>query len=165
MKLSQAGEEEFPMLVNQLLSMKGMSGKPGVESSTIITIKPEATLAEAVAILSERRIGAIVVSSDGRKPEGILSERDIVRKLGSQGSDPLSGAVRDVMTANVQTCTTGEDALTILERMTQGRFRHLPVVDGEGNMLGVISIGDAVSGRLKELADEKDALTGMIMGN
>lgn len=153
------------MLVNQLLSMKGLSGKPGVESATIITIKPDATLADAVALLAERRIGAIVVSSDGRKPEGILSERDIVRQLGKRGGDILSVPVSDVMTASVQTCTTGEDALVILERMTQGRFRHLPVVDGEGNMLGVISIGDAVSGRLKELADEKDALTGMIMGN
>lgn len=153
------------MLVNQLLSMKGLSGKPGVESATIITIKPDATLGEAVTLLTEKKIGAVVVSSDGRKPEGILSERDIVRQLGKKKGDILSGKVSDIMTASVQTCTTGENALTILERMTQGRFRHLPVVDGEGNMLGVISIGDAVSGRLKELADEKDALTGMIMGN
>ena len=69
------------------------------------------------------------------------------------------------MTREVQTCTTSEDALAILERMTKGRFRHLPVVDQDGRMIGVVSIGDAVSGRLKELADEKDALTGMIMGN
>ena len=72
--------------------------------------------------------------------------------------------VRDVMTPDPQTCTMGDDALVILELMTQGRFRHLPVVDGDGNMLGVVSIGDAVSGRLKELAAEKEALTGMIMG-
>lgn len=153
------------MLVNQLLSMKNSSGKAGLETGTIITIKPDATLSEAVALLAEKRIGAVVVSSDGRKPEGILSERDIVRQLGKKGADLLSGKVSEIMTASVQTCTTGEDALTILERMTQGRFRHLPVVDAEGNMLGLISIGDAVSGRLKELADEKDALTGMIMGN
>lgn len=153
------------MLVNQLLSMKGLSGKPGVESATIVTIKPDATLEDAAKMLSERRIGAIVVSSDGRKPEGILSERDVVLQLGEKGAEVLKTPIRDVMTTSVQTCTTGEDALTILERMTQGRFRHLPVVDGEGNMLGVISIGDAVSGRLKELADEKDALTGMIMGS
>lgn len=153
------------MLVNQLLSMKGLSGKPGVEATTIITIKPDATLEDAAKLLSERRIGAIVVSSDGRKPEGILSERDIVRQLGDKGPEVLNLPIREVMTTSVQTCTTGEDALHILERMTQGRFRHLPVVDGDGNMLGVISIGDAVSGRLKELADEKDALTGMIMGS
>lgn len=153
------------MLVNQLLSMKGLSGKPGVESATIFTIAPDATLGDAAKLLAEKRIGAIVVSSDGRKPDGILSERDIVRQIGEHGRDILDSPLRDVMTTSVQTCTTGEDALVILERMTQGRFRHLPVVDGDGNMLGVISIGDAVSGRLKELADEKDALTGMIMGS
>lgn len=153
------------MLVNQLLSMKNMSDKPGVEANTIITIDPDATLADAAKLLSERRIGAVVVSTDGRKPEGILSERDIVRQLGAHGPEVLSTRIREVMTKAVQTCTTGEDALAILERMTQGRFRHLPVIDDQGNMLGVISIGDAVSGRLKELAAEKDALTGMIMGS
>lgn len=153
------------MLVKQLLSLKQSSGKPGIEAATIITIKPDATLAEAAELLAEQRIGAVVVSSDGRKPAGILSERDIVRQLAKGGADILSTPISGVMTQEVQTCTTGEDALTILERMTQGRFRHLPVVDDDGNMLGVISIGDAVSGRLKELAAEKDALTGMIMGS
>lgn len=152
------------MLVNQLLSMKSTSGKPGIEAQTILTIRPDATLGEAVAMLAEKRIGAVVVSDDGKKPQGILSERDIVRQLGRNGPDVLSTPIRDVMTRDPQTCTMGDDALVILERMTQGRFRHLPVVDGEGNMLGVVSIGDAVSGRLKELAAEKEALTGMIMG-
>lgn len=152
------------MLVNQMLSAKG-EAKPGIEPVTIITIKPEATLAEAAALLSERRIGAVVVSSDGRKPDGILSERDIVRQLGARGPSILGTPISEVMTKNVQTCTTGDDALGVLERMTAGRFRHLPVVDADGNMVGVISIGDAVSSRLKELAAEKEALTGMIMGN
>jgi len=153
------------MLVRQLLSMKSDSGKAGIEAGTIITIKPEATLAEAVKLLADQRIGAVVVSSDGRTPEGILSERDVVRQLVAHGSGVLDTPLGKVMTRAVQTCTTGEDALTILERMTQGRFRHLPVVDDSGHMLGLISIGDAVSGRLKELAAEKDALTGMIMGS
>lgn len=152
------------MLVNQMLSMKSTSGKPGIEARTIVTIRPEATLAEAARMLSEKRIGAVVVSDDGKKPQGILSERDIVRQLGAHGPDVLSTPIAEVMTRNVQTCTMGDDAMVILERMTQGRFRHLPVVDGDGNMLGVVSIGDAVSGRLKELAAEKEALTGMIMG-
>lgn len=152
------------MLVNQLLSMKSSSGKPGIEAQTILTIRPDATLGEAVKMLSDLRIGAVVVSDDGRKPHGILSERDIVRQLGAHGPDVLSTHISEVMTRDVQTCTMGEDALTILERMTQGRFRHLPVVDDNGEMLGVVSIGDAVSGRLKELAAEKEALTGMIMG-
>lgn len=153
------------MLVKQLLSMKASSGKKGIEAATIVTIKPDATLADAARLLAEQRIGAVVVSDDGRKPAGILSERDIVRQLGKSGPEILSTPLSDVMTKNVQTCTTGEDALTILERMTEGRFRHLPVVDESGDMLGVISIGDAVSGRLKELAAEKEALTGMIMGS
>ncbi|MBK4215276.1 CBS domain-containing protein [Paracoccus caeni] len=153
------------MLVNQLLSMKTISGKDGIESGSIITIAPDATLAEAVRLLSERRIGAVVVSTDGATPEGILSERDIVRQLGANGPDILSSPINSIMTKAVQTCTAGEDALVVLDRMTQGRFRHMPVVDGDGRMLGVISIGDAVSGRLKELAAEKEALTGMIMGS
>lgn len=153
------------MLVKQLLSMKEGSGKPGIEAASIITIKPGATLADAVSLLSELRIGAVVVSEDGETPTGILSERDIVRQLGKAGPDVLSLPISQVMTKSVQTCSTGEDALTILERMTEGRFRHLPVVDENGRMLGVVSIGDAVSGRLKELAAEKDALTGMIMGS
>lgn len=152
------------MLVNQMLSMKSNSGKPGIEAQTIVTIRPDATLAEAAKMLSEKRIGAVVVSEDGRKPQGILSERDIVRQLGAHGPDVLSTPIAEVMTRDVQTCTMGDDALVILERMTQGRFRHLPVVDGDGNMLGVVSIGDAVSGRLQELSAEKEALTGMIMG-
>ncbi len=153
------------MLVRQLLSMKTASGKVGIEGETLITISPDATLADAARLLSDKRIGAVVVSSDGRKPQGILSERDIVRQLGQHGPDILTTPIAEVMTRSVQTCTTGEDAVTILERMTQGRFRHLPVVDENGDMLGVVSIGDAVSGRLKELAAEKEALTGMIMGS
>lgn len=153
------------MLVKQLLSMKEASGKPGIAAATIVTIKPEATLGEAVRLLSEQRIGAVVVSEDGKTPSGILSERDIVRQLGKLGPEVLSTPISEVMTRAVQTCVPGEDALTILERMTEGRFRHLPVVDESGHMLGVVSIGDAVSGRLKELAAEKEALTGMIMGS
>lgn len=153
------------MLVKQLLSMKEASGKPGMAAATIITIRPDATLAEAAQLLSEQRIGAVVVSEDGKSPAGILSERDIVRRLGQGGAEALSQPISEVMTREVQTCATGDDAMVILERMTAGRFRHMPVVDEAGHMLGVVSIGDAVSGRLKELAAEKDALTGMIMGS
>lgn len=152
------------MLVRQLLSMKSDSAKPWIDPSLIVTIQPDTTMADAARLLAEKRIGAVVVSTDGKRPEGILSERDIVRQLGEHGAEILSYPVSEFMTRSVQTCTTGDDALTILERMTEGRFRHMPVVDEQGEMLGVISIGDAVSGRLKELAAEKEALTGMIMG-
>ena len=146
------------MIVKQILAMK--SGP-----DEIVTIRPDTTVAEAARLLSERRIGAVVVSSDGRKAEGILSERDIVRELGKRGAAILDQPISELMTRKLMTCATGDDALVILERMTQGRFRHLPVVDENGHMLGIVSIGDAVSARLKELAAEKEALTGMIMGN
>ena len=153
------------MLVKQILSLKDGSDKPGVSARAVLTISPDASVAEAAAFLAEHRIGAVVVSANGTRPDGILSERDIVRQIGRSGAAVLDGKVADIMTSDVQTCAMGEDAWVILERMTKGRFRHLPVVDENGDMLGVVSIGDAVSGRLKELAAEKDALTGMIMGN
>lgn len=152
------------MLVKQLLSMKSSSGKPGIEAQTTLTIRSDATLHEALALLARHGIGAVVVSDDGKTPQGILSERDVVRQLGHGGPAVLAQPIGQMMTRSVQTCALGDDALDVLERMTQGRFRHMPVVDETGAMLGVVSIGDAVSGRLKELAAEKEALTGMIMG-
>lgn len=145
------------MLVNQILSMKA--------SGVIITVAPDASVADAAKLLSEKRIGAIVVSDDGKLPLGILSERDIVRELGKRGASVLDQPISDLMTRKLMTCSIRDDAMEILNRMTQGRFRHLPVVDEQGHMLGIVSIGDAVSARLKELAAEKEALTGMIMGN
>ena len=84
--------------------------------------------------------------------------------FGENGAGSLQGQVADLMTRKLVTCVTGDDALSVLDRMTQGRFRHMPVVDDEGGMIGLISIGDVVSARLKELNAEKEALTGMIMG-
>lgn len=146
------------MIVKQILAMK-----TGPES--IVTVRPDMSVADAARLLSEKRIGAVVVSEDGQRPAGILSERDIVRELGRSGADVLQRKVADLMTSKVSTCVCADDALEVLERMTQGRFRHLPVVNDKGEMLGVVSIGDVVFGRLKELSAEKEALTGMIMGN
>lgn len=152
------------MLVRQILAVKS-AARPGAPAGeSVVTIAPDATIGEAAALLSEMRIGAVVVSADGQRPDGILSERDIVRELGRRGTPVLHLLVRDVMTSRIMTCRTGDDALTVLERMTEGRFRHLPVVDDDGLMIGLVSIGDAVSGRLKELAADKEALEGMIMG-
>lgn len=144
------------MIVKQILAMK--SGPDHVE-----TVSPDDPVSRAIELLANRRIGAVVVTSDGIAPEGILSERDIVRDL-ARGGDTLTRKVSDLMTREVATCICADDALAVLERMTEGRFRHLPVVDADGRLIGVVSIGDAVSARLKELASEKDALTGMIMG-
>ena len=143
------------MLVNQILSMKA--------SGEIFTVGPETSVAEATRLLSEKRIGAIVVSEDGKIPLGILSERDIVRELSRKGADCLDQTVDSVMTAAIVGCTRSDTADQVLERMTEGRFRHMPVMEA-GAMIGMISIGDVVKGRLMELAMEKDALEGMIKG-
>jgi CBS domain-containing protein len=147
------------MLVHQILRAKtAMPGRDGV-----VTISPEKTLAEAATMLSEMRIGAVIVSRDGSKPDGILSERDIVREVGRRGIGCMSDAVRDAMTRDVVACAPEDKADAVLVKMTNGRFRHMPVMEGDA-MVGVISIGDVVKARLDELSMEKEALEGMIMG-
>ncbi|PRX38280.1 CBS domain-containing protein [Meinhardsimonia xiamenensis] len=144
------------MLVKQILKAKG--------DQSVATIRPDAPVSEAARILSEKRIGALVVSSDGERPEGIISERDIVRELGRSGDACLRTTVDTIMTREPVTCTADQKADEILSRMTEGRFRHMPVVEGD-RMIGLISIGDVVKARLDELSMEKEALTGMIMGH
>lgn len=144
------------MLVQQILNAK--------PEQSVVTVPPGATVREAVEVLAARRIGAVVVSSDGARIAGILSERDIVRELGRHGPAILDRPVESMMTATIVTCTRGDTALQVIERMTTGRFRHMPVVE-EGRMTGMVSIGDVVKARLDELAMEKDALEGMIRGN
>ncbi|MGR3464166.1 CBS domain-containing protein [Limimaricola sp.] len=144
------------MLVQQILKSKA--------SDAVATVAPDTTVAEAARQLSEKRIGALVVSQDGKHALGILSERDIVREIGRRGTDCLSEKVSEMMTADPVTCHRDEVADHVLSRMTEGRFRHIPVVDGE-EMVGLISIGDVVKARLSELSMEKDALEGMIMGH
>jgi len=144
------------MLVAQILKSKG--------SAEVATIAPSATVQEAAEMLAARRIGAVVVSRDGTRPEGILSERDIVKALAQDGSDCLARNVFDLMTTDLMTCSPEDTSDAVLRRMTEGRFRHLPVVS-DGWMVGLISIGDVVKARLAELAMERDALEGMIMGH
>jgi CBS domain-containing protein len=147
---------EDPMLVAQILN--------GKANDEVVTIRPGATVAAAAETLSSRRIGALIVSSDGKTPEGILSERDIVRELGKRGPVCLNDKVSDIMTSKLVSCTREDSAVAVLERMTEGRFRHMPVMEGKV-MAGLISIGDVVKARLSELSMERDALEGMIMGN
>lgn len=143
------------MLVSQILKSKADDG--------VVTVPPGTTLAKCAEVLSSRRIGALIVSPDGKKVNGILSERDIVRELGRRGSGCLNDRVEAVMTAKTIHCRMTDSADQVMEAMTQGRFRHMPVVEG-GQMVGLISIGDVVKARLSELAMEKDALEGMIKG-
>lgn len=130
----------------------------------MITVEPGTSVAEAAQILAERRIGGVIVSKDGRQADGILSERDIVRSLALRGAVCLSETVDQMMTRNPVSCTKSETADSVLERMTNGRFRHMPVVEGE-DLVGIVTIGDVVKARLEELSMEKDALEGMIMGH
>ncbi|HEY0213441.1 MAG TPA: CBS domain-containing protein [Paenirhodobacter sp.] len=144
------------MQVLQILKAKG--------DAAVITVPPDATIGAAVQLLAERRIGAVIVSRDGTTADGILSERDIVRELSRQGAAVLEQPIETVMTRKITTCLRTDTIQDVLERMTAGRFRHMPVVE-DGQMLGLISIGDAVKARLEALHMEKEALTGMIMGN
>jgi CBS domain-containing protein len=127
----------------------------------IITVKPTDLVRTAAEVLAKHRIGAVIVSGDGAMVDGILSERDIVRALGTTGPGCMTQTVQDLMTAEVIGCHLDDTATSVMERMTDGRFRHMPVIDG-GRMIGVISIGDVVKARLAEIESENSALTGMI---
>ncbi|MBE3637746.1 CBS domain-containing protein [Mangrovicoccus algicola] len=143
------------MQVGQILKSKAQSG--------VVTITPDQTVGAVAELLSSRKIGAVIVSTDGRRVDGILSERDIVRELGRRGAICLEDKASQIMTANPVCCEIGENSDEIFAKMNEGRFRHMPVVE-EGEMIGLISIGDVVKARLAEMAMEKTALEGMIMG-
>ncbi|MFK7937986.1 MAG: CBS domain-containing protein [Roseovarius sp.] len=144
------------MLVQQILQAKGDTG--------VITVTPDTEVSDAAKLLAERRIGGLVVSGDGTRADGILSERDIVRSLAMRGSACLQDKVRDLMTANPVCCSQQDSSDTVLSRMTDGRFRHMPVVH-DGALVGIVTIGDVVKARMDELSMEKNALEGMIMGH
>ncbi len=143
------------MLVSQIVRNKS--------AQDVVTVPPETTLSQAAQVLADNRIGALVVSPDGEKVLGILSERDIVREIARRGAACLGVRVDEVMTRNVYGCKMDDKADLVLQTMTAKRFRHIPVMDG-GRMISLISIGDVVAARMSELEVEKDALTGMIMG-
>jgi len=132
-------------------------------TSDVITVKLGSLVSETAKILAERRIGAVVVYNEGTTVEGILSERDIVRELARSGAACLSFVVDKIMTKNPVTCLLQNSAEQVLQTMTEGRFRHMPVVEN-GKLIGLITLGDVVKARLSELAMEKDALEGMIKG-
>jgi CBS domain-containing protein len=144
------------MLVSQILKSKS--------DDVVVMSPPTLKVSEAARTLSEKRIGTLVISSDGKSPIGILSERDIVRELGKQGSGCLDKTVDELMTKKLVTCSLDDRTDAILQKMTEGRFRHMPVLK-DGALVGLISLGDVVKARLSQLAMEKDALEGMIMGH
>lgn len=140
------------MIVKSIIDAKG---------GNVVTIEPAATLDVAAKLLAERRIGAVVVLGADNRVVGILSERDIVRTVSQRGAAALQEQVAQVMTRKVATCTLDETIHSIMERMTAGKFRHVPVIE-QGRLTGIVSIGDVVKHRIVEMEHEAAALRDYI---
>jgi CBS domain-containing protein len=140
------------MNVKNILAGKG---------SDIVGIEPNADLAAAALMLSKHKIGAVVIRGAGGRLAGILSERDIVRALAEHGTEALSLPVAKVMTRNVTTCGEDDTIASLMEKMTAGKFRHVPVVT-KGELVGLVSIGDVVKQRVGEIEQESEQLRDYI---
>ena len=140
------------MIVKNILASK---------RGNVVTIEPTADLAEAVRLLTERHIGAVVVLSADNRVIGILSERDVVRALAERGATALSEPISQVMTRDVNTCSEDATVEGLMGRMTDGRFRHMPVVQ-QGKLIGIVSIGDVVKSRVEEIDHEARTLRDYI---
>jgi CBS domain-containing protein len=145
--------KEVAVKISDVLRAKGAG---------VVTIRPDDSVASLLAMLDEHRIGAVVVSSDGVTVEGIVSERDIVRHLHSTGTSILDGAVSAIMTSDVTTGSAKDDIADLASTMTELRVRHVPIVDDEGKLAAIVSIGDIVKHRLSELQSERDQLRDYI---
>ncbi len=130
------------------------------KGSDVVTIEPTTTVSELLATLSVRNVGAVPVVDAGELV-GIVSERDVVRRLHGGGAAVLEGRVADIMTSGVTTCAPGDAVADLARVMTAGRFRHLPVVDG-GRLVGIVSIGDLVKARIGLLEEEREQLQSYI---
>ena len=127
----------------------------------VVTVAPDATVLSLIALLDEHGIGALVVSTDGRSVDGIVSERDVVRRLHAAGAGVLDLPVAEIMTAEVETCAPDVSIEHLMRLMTDKRVRHVPVV-AQGALTGIVSIGDVVKHRIDELQVERDELVGYI---
>jgi CBS domain-containing protein len=136
------------MNIAQILNAKGRA---------VSTARPDATLSEIIGKLAEKKIGAIVIVGDNGKVAGIVSERDIIRRLGVAGAAALDEPVSSAMTATVITCHESSTLEEMMEVMTQGRFRHVPVIE-EGSLVGIVSIGDVVKHHVAEVEMEVTAM-------
>lgn len=142
------------MLVRQILKSKGDS---------VFMTRPDTLISDAAATLSKEKIGVLVVSVGDGSVVGILSERDIVRSLGERGVACLSQTVESLMTRDLTYASLSDTGETIARQMSEGRFRHMPVLE-DGKLIGIVSQGDVVKARLEELAMENESMQGMIMG-
>jgi CBS domain-containing protein len=136
------------MTVSQILNTKGRE---------VITASPEQSMLAVARVLSEKRIGAVVVIDSTGKIEGIASERDFVRAIAAQGAKALDCPVRELMTTNVKICTTDDTEAELMALMTENRIRHLPVVE-DGQLAGMISIGDVVKFRMEAIEHEAEEM-------
>jgi CBS domain-containing protein len=141
------------MTISIILASKGRE---------VVTIAPSASLASAVGLLVEKRIGAVLILGADRRVVGILSERDVVRALAERGAGALEEPVSQTMTRRVSTCNENESVFNIMERMTDDRSRHVPVVD-QGKLVGIVSIGDVVKHRLQEMERDSAAMHNYIL--
>lgn len=142
------------MLISQLLQRKG---------GNVATVMPGTSISDAVAALAAHRVGALVVSADGASLDGILSERDIVRGLAAHGVSTMDLTAGDLMTADVVTCSKEATTEQLMAEMTARRFRHVPVIE-DGKLIGIVSIGDVVNARVRELETEAEQLNNYIIG-
>jgi CBS domain-containing protein len=129
-------------------------------SQNVVTISPDAGVRELIALLAEHNIGALIVSNDGTSLDGIVSERDVVRHLHSDGT-VVNNIVSAIMTDVVEICSPDDDLDVVMQTMTERRFRHIPVVSN-GNLVGIVSIGDVVKHKIGQLEFERDQLDGYI---
>jgi CBS domain-containing protein len=143
------------MRVKDVLKNKGTS---------VVTVRPDATCRALLALLAEHNIGAVVVSADGVTVGGIVSERDIVRRLNDRGDAVLDGPVADICSRQVSTCGMDDRVEQLSATMTQRRIRHLPVVDPGGRLVGIVSIGDMVKSTIDQLEFDRQNLIDYVQG-
>jgi len=143
------------MRISDVLQNKG---------SGVTTLDASATVRELVEVLADRGIGAVIVSADGRSPAGMVSERDVVRHLQSKAEGLLDQPLDRIMTTDVVVCGLPDKVDSVLQLMTERRIRHVPVLDDDARVVGIVSIGDLVKNRIDELAQERDQLTNYISG-
>lgn len=127
----------------------------------VVSIRPDAGVRELLALLAERNVGAVVVSADGQSLDGIVSERDVVRRLHSDGT-VVDNTVGAIMTGTVETCSPEDSLDEVMQVMTRRRFRHLPVCSDDGTLVGVVSIGDVVKHKIEALEFERDQLDSYV---
>lgn len=141
------------MQISRVLQSKG---------STVVTVAPDQDVTTLVSLLTQHRVGALVVSPDGSQVAGIVSERDVVRALAERGAAVLTEPVSAIATAVVHTATPDSSVEELMTRMTEARVRHIPVLDAQQHLVGIVSIGDVVKNHIDVLASERDALQNYV---